>query len=269
MFADDYVYRQIKANITEAPSFTTTVSVPVRMNWKLVYVDADETDEAESNGIGREANMFIHEGQNKKPQQPTWKWLKTFLEKYDIGTGATRTSTFSELSSGKTPYFLDKKGKSTLTDEGPISAYLVQGTYIADPSITKRVFDIFQEVGRHEAGINEAQNSIQKTVENDMPIILNNAKTLVQKFGNPSKNMQPLEVKDKITGIFEPTGEEVSFNTTWGEHEFTDDEVTTLLAGQEIDVQGTGKKGPYTYRGKLSSLKYKGKSAFGFTGKFI
>ena len=269
MFADDYVYRQIKANITEAPSFTTTVSVPVRMNWKLVYVDADETDEAESNGIGREANMFIHEGQNKKPQQPTWKWLKTFLEKYDIGTGATRTSTFSELSSGKTPYFLDKKGKITLTDEGPISAYLVQGTYIADPSITKRVFDIFQEVGRHEAGINEAQNSIQKTVENDMPIILNNAKTLVQKFGNPSKNMQPLEVKDKITGIFEPTGEEVSFNTTWGEHEFTDDEVTTLLAGQEIDVQGTGKKGPYTYRGKLSFLKYKGKSAFGFTGKFI
>lgn len=269
MFAEDYVYRQIKANITETPIFSTTVNVPVHMNWKLVYVDADETDEATTNGIGREANMFIHEGQNKKPQQPTWQWLKTFLEKYDIGTGATRTSNFSELSSGKTPYFVDTKGKITLTDEGTISAYLVQGTYIADPSITKRVFDIFQEVGRHEAGINEAQSSIQKTVENDMPIILNNAKTLVQKFGKPSKNMQPIEVKDKITGTFIPTGEEVSFNTKWGDHEFTDDEITTLLAGQEIDVQGTGKKGTYTYRGKLSAFKYKGKPAFGFTGKFI
>jgi DNA topoisomerase-3 len=271
MFAADYIYRQIHANIAEAPIFTTTINLPLQMNWKLVYTDVDDQNsDIHEQGIGTRATIVVHEGQNPKPQQPTWQWLKTFLEKYNIGTGATRTSTFSELSNGKNAYFIDTKGKIALTEEGRISAYLVQGTYIANPSITKRVFDIFQEVGRHETTIDAAMNSIVLTVQNDMPIILNNALGLANEFEPPKKKTtKRLKKKDKLTGIFVPTGKEVSFNTKWGSRTFTEREVSDLLSGKEIDVHGTGKKGAYTYRGKLTSFTYKGKKTFGFKGNFV
>lgn len=271
MFAEDYIYRQIKAKIIEAPTFTTVLNLPVHMNWKLVYQDVDDQNsEPATQGIGSRASIFVHEGQNPKPQQPTWQWLKTFLEKYNIGTGATRTSTFSELSNGKNAYFKDTKGKITLTHEGQISAYLVQGTYIANPTITKRIFDIFQEVGRLETSLDSAMNSIVLTVQNDMPIILKNATGLVNTFEPPKKKpTKRVKKKDKLTGIFIPTGKEVSFNTKWGTHTFTENEISDLLAGKEIDVHGTGKKGTYTYRGKLKTFTYKGQKTFGFKGNFV
>lgn len=270
MLAEDYVYRQIKANIQEAPIFITVINIPLQMNWKLVYQDADESqDEDQSTGMGDKANLFVHEGQNPKPQQPTWQWLKTFLEKYDIGTGATRTSTFSDLSSGKNAYFVDTKGKIKLTNEGAISAYLVKGTFIANPAITKRVFDIFKEVGRQETTMDYAQNSIQLTIQNDMPIILNNAALLAEQFDKPVKRTKRSTPKEKVTGVYAPTGKEVSFNTKWGKHTFTAGEISDLLAGKEIDISGKGSKREYTYRGKLADYTYKGKKTFGFTGDFL
>lgn len=270
MLAEDYVYRQIKANIQEAPIFITVINIPLQMNWKLVYQDADESqDEDQGTGMGDKANLFVHEGQNPKPQQPTWQWLKTFLEKYDIGTGATRTSTFSDLSSGKNAYFVDTKGKIKLTNEGAISAYLVKGTFIANPAITKRVFDIFKEVGRQETTMDYAQNSIQLTIQNDMPIILNNAALLAEHFDKPAKRTKRSTPKEKVTGVYVPTGKEVSFNTKWGKHTFTAGEISDLLAGKEIDISGKGSKREYTYRGKLAHYTYKGKKTFGFTGNFL
>lgn len=270
MLAEDYIYRQIKAKITEAPIFVTVINIQVKLNWKLVYQDEDAKQEAlVTTGIGHSANMFVHEGQNPKPQQPTWQWLKTFLEKYDIGTGATRTSTFSDLSSGKNAYFIDTKGEIKLTNEGAISAYLVKGTFIANPSITKRVFDIFKEIGRKETTLAYAQNSLNMTIKNDMPIILQNAATLADHFEKPAKRTKRVKPKEKITGLFAPTNQEVSFNTKWGKHTFTDGEITDLLAGKEIDIHGSGKTRTYTYRGKLQNYTYKGKQTFGFTGDFV
>lgn len=270
MLAEDYIYRQIKAKITEAPIFVTVINIPVKLNWKLVYQDEDAKQETlATTGIGHSANMFVHEGQNPKPQQPTWQWLKTFLEKYDIGTGATRTSTFSELSSGKNAYFIDTKGKIKLTNEGAISAYLVKGTFIANPSITKRVFDIFKEIGRKETTLAYAQNSLNMTIKNDMPIILQNAASLADHFEKPAKRTKRVKPKEKITGLFAPTNQEVSFNTKWGKHTFTAGEIADLLAGKEIDIHGSGKTRTYTYRGKLQHYTYKGKQTFGFTGDFV
>lgn len=270
MLAEDYIYRQIKAKITEAPIFVTVINIPVKLNWKLVYQDEDAKQETlATTGIGHSANMFVHEGQNPKPQQPTWQWLKTFLEKYDIGTGATRTSTFSDLSSGKNAYFIDTKGKIKLTNEGAISAYLVKGTFIANPSITKRVFDIFKEIGRKETTLAYAQNSLNMTIKNDMPIILQNAASLADHFEKPAKRTKRVKPKEKITGLFAPTNQEVSFNTKWGKHTFTAGEIADLLAGKEIDIHGSGKTRTYTYRGKLQHYTYKGKQTFGFTGDFV
>ena len=41
---------------------------------------------------------FCFEGANKRPQKPTMKWLTKRLEKYNVGTGATRTSTLAEIT---------------------------------------------------------------------------------------------------------------------------------------------------------------------------
>ncbi|WP_061993656.1 DNA topoisomerase, partial [Fructobacillus ficulneus] len=263
MLAENYRYQQIKAHLTELPAFTTTINTPIALGWKQVYTDDDaEEEDKNAKGIGQIANRFVFEGQNKKPAAPTWKWLKTFLEKYDIGTGATRTSTYGDLTSGQKAYMIDKKGKITLTDNGIAAAILAQGTYIANPKTTKRVFDIFDQVGRFEMTADEALNSLNITVNHDLPVMAENAKQLVTVLGQPKKPKKAV-VKEKTAG--EWRGEEIKFSKEFSGHTFTEAEVQQLLNGETISFLAKSKRGKaYTATGKLAKKKYKGKTYVGF-----
>ena len=59
--------------------------------------------------------------------------------------------------------------------------------------------------------------------------------------------------KEKAEGVYRPSGETVKFNREWGGHRFTDAEVQSLLAGDEIEFQATSKVSgnPYIAHGKL------------------
>ncbi|MCK8628058.1 DNA topoisomerase [Fructobacillus cardui] len=239
MMAENYHYTQVKAQLTELPNFTTTINQPQSQGWHLVYQDQDEEEDRNrsTQGIGQQAQRLVYEGQNKKPTTPTWKWLKTFLEKYNIGTGATRTNTYGELTSGQKAYMIDKKGKITLTDNGMAAAILVQGTYIANPKTTKRVFDIFDQVGRFEMTPDEALHSLNVTVAHDLPIMAENVKQLERAIKKPAS----YEPKEKVSGEWQ--GEEVSFNASFSGHRFTAEEVAQLLAGEVISFPAVNKKG--------------------------
>lgn len=73
------------------------------------------------------------------------------------------------------------------------------------------------------------------------------------------------EQKEKYTGMHR-SGLEVSFNKTWGGHEFTDDECQQLLNGETIlltdCVSKNGK--PYGCYGKLAQQEYNGHKFWGF-----
>ncbi|WP_288846193.1 DNA topoisomerase [uncultured Fructobacillus sp.] len=271
MFAEDYHYQQIKGSIVEYPDFKTTLNNPLSLGWKAVYQDQNQdqdVEESKPKALGKTADLFVHEGQNPKPTTPTWQWLKTFLEKNEIGTGATRTSTYGELSSGKNAYIIDKKGKMDLTTDGQAVAIMAQNTWLANPKTTKRVFDIFDQVGKFEMTADQALDSIVKTVNHDIPVMMNNANQLAAVLGKPqAKAKKSVSKKEKATGIWQ--GREVSFSNEFSGHRFTEQETADLLAGKTIHFQAKSRYGrPYEVSGKLAKQVYRKRQYIGFKPEF-
>src|SRR5690606_14179364 len=106
-------------------------------------------DENESTkGLGSNAEPFVFEGANKRPEHPSMKWLMKQLEKRDVGTGATRTSTYSEVTSttAKYPLLVEKGKKVTLAEAGELSWRLLPGTRIGDLALTEKVYADMKEI---------------------------------------------------------------------------------------------------------------------------
>lgn len=272
MLAEDYIYDHVTAQLKQYPAFKTAFNLPIALNYKLVYdakkaLQVDEDDAKVHNSqVGPQATPFIYEGANKKPAYPTTKWLMAFLEKHNVGTGATRVSTLSEMSQGAKAMMHEKKGRLTLTETGNVSAVMVFDTWIASPKITKRLFEIMDEVGEFKMPMTQALHSVTQVVEHDMPIMVANAQKLEAALGKPkvkktaNKKTKPSE---KISGTF--NNQTIQFSKTWSDHTFTDEEIQILLAGGEVSFLSKTKRGKqYTATGKLAKQTYKGHSYYGF-----
>ncbi len=107
---------------------------------------------------------------------------------------------------------------------------------------------------------NHALDSITATVVHDMPIIVENGRRLQSVFGAPAKS---LVKKDKVHGEWQ--GKSISFNRTWGQHTFTDEEVEKLLANESITFTTKTKGGKVTtVTGKLADQTFKNQKYVGF-----
>lgn len=78
--------------------------------------------------------------------------------------------------------------------------------------------------------------------------------------------MSEQEKKEKVTGIWAETGKEVSFNRVWAGHRFTDDEVSDLLAGRQIEISGLKSRTGNSYGviGRLAEQEYNDSTFVGF-----
>lgn len=270
MLAEDYVYDHITANLAKYPTFKTAYNVPKELNFKLVYdsakaTRADETEEENGAGqLGPNADPYVYEGANKKPTTPTTKWIMAYLEKYNVGTGATRVSTLSEMARGAKAMLRESRGKLTLTETGNVSAILVKDTWIASPKITSRLFEMMSEVGQFKINQAKLLESVTQVVEHDMPIMLANGESLTSILGTPKvKPTVKRKVTEKLTGTWK--GQEISFAREWSGHVFTDTEIAALLAGDEISFASKSKRGKeYTAVGKLAKQTFKGATYYGF-----
>ena len=84
------------------------------------------------------------------------KWLTKRLEKYNVGTGATRTSTLAEITKDEDRALMrEKKGTLSLTDCGAVSYKLLDGCRIASPEATEKLFNQMEAVGRFEVDADE------------------------------------------------------------------------------------------------------------------
>lgn len=258
MMGEDYEYEQQKGHVTDYPKFKGTANVPLSLGYKKIFSDMDEPDEDESAGLGTHAEPFIYEGCNPKPQTPTAKWLFKQLEKHDVGTGATRTSTYADVTSTKTncPLLVDTKGKISMTEYGEMSYKVLPGTHIGDLAITERVMNQMKEIAAGKLNPEACLKEIRQMVVDDIATMQANAK-------NAGIQSAPAQ-KEKASGLF--NGQQVQFNREWSGHRFTDDEVQRLLNGEEIELYGViGKSGKsFDVKGKLTQQTYNGKSFFGF-----
>lgn len=276
MFGENYVYDSIKGHIEDHPEFTTTVNVPVSMGFKAIF-DADkevsdESDDQENTdnvkGLGTVGEPFVAEGVNKKPPYPTHKWLEKQLSKYDVGTGATRVSTLSEVTNGKTALLTNNRGKLGLTQTGEIAAVLLEGSQIGDPVITEKLFKAMRDVGDFKIKPQQVLDTATALVKHDKEVFYKNAEKLREKVGEPKDG--GFVQKEKAQGVFKPTGDMISFNREWGGYKFSDEEVEKLLNGEELEIEATSQKTgkPYKVRGKLAQGTYKGKKFWGFKAEF-
>lgn len=272
MLAEDYEYEQQKGHVTDYPKFVGTASVPKSMGWKLVFNDADDEDVDESSlGLGQNADPFVAEIINPRPAYPTMKWLMKQLEKNDVGTGATRTSTYADVTNAKSKYplLLEKKGKLFMTDFGSMSYILLEDTKIGDVQVTESLMQEMREIAEGKLNPADCLHNVQDMIKYDMKIMLANRSKLKEQLGEDvmkqaeAANGAP---KEKYAGVWSETGKQVSFTRQWSTHYFTDDECERLLAGEDIEITDLVSKAgkPYAIHGKLTNQSFKGHKFVGF-----
>lgn len=271
VLAEDYEYEAQKGHVTDFPAYVGSCSVPKKQGWKAVLGGAsmadDDTDENNSAGLGTQAKPFVHEGVPPRPAAPTVKWLMKQLERRDVGTGATRTSTFAEVSSSKSRYPLmsETRGKIDLTETGEISYRLLPGTHIGDLAITERVFSDMKAVAKGEKQADDVLAEVARLVTDDIAVMTANAQTMRKDLG-----MGDYVEKEYFEGTWDKTGAHVRFNRTWSGHRFTDQECMDLLAGKDIEITAQSKKtgDDFTVIGALGEGEYQGRTFVGFTPDF-
>lgn len=259
--AENYVYEQQKGHVKDYPNFKGVANVPKSLGWKAVFDEEQEIDDEDdtSKGLGKVASPFVYEGANPKPTAPTMKWLMKQLEKRSVGTGATRTSTYSDVTNSKSkfPLLVDQKGKITFAPCGEANYYLLGGTHIADLELTERVTEQMKQVADGTGNPDEYLHEIQQMIVDDI-------KTMQANRSKYTSTGSEAPAKEKATGVWATTGSNISFSRTWGVHRFSDEEVTKLLEGEEITFEMEYKGTKLSVTGDLEEQEYKGKKYIGF-----
>ena len=96
MCSEDYIYEQHKGHLQLAPEYTGSVNIPKSLGYKKILLWDNEIDDGKV-GIGTTATAKAVPVHSTKPSLPTIDWLKKQLEKYNVGTGATKLSTIADL----------------------------------------------------------------------------------------------------------------------------------------------------------------------------
>ncbi|WP_407881616.1 hypothetical protein [Furfurilactobacillus entadae] len=251
MFAENYQYKAIELHLQDFPDYRAVVNKPIELGFKSVL-----GDEVKPLNVGKMANPFVYEDANKKPAAPITSWLFTYLEKHQVGTGAT-------ISTGNGAQVKESKGKLSLTQTGLVTAVMGKDAMIASTKVTTQLFDGMAAVGQFEKDPVAVLNTVTQVAAHDKPIMLANAQALREELGQPTEELarKPAE---KATGT-NANGLQVKFNQTWASHRFTEEEVQKLLAGEQISFKYTTKTGNQkTATGNLRKQTYKKHEFWGF-----
>ncbi|MDP9904562.1 type IA DNA topoisomerase [Arthrobacter bambusae] len=267
MLADDYRYEQQKGHVKDYVDFVGIANVPQSQGWKAVFdADADESASSDENespkGLGKNAEPFVFEGANKRPEHPSMKWLMKQLEKHDVGTGATRTSTYAEVTNerAKHPLLIDRRGKLTLAEAGTMSWMLLPGTHIGDLALTEKVYADMKDIAAGTATAEERLAIVADWVREDIATMQKNATAMRSTLGLKE---EAVAQKERVSGTWGTR--QVTFAREFGGHRFSDEEVEKLLAGETIDFQATSRQGKtYDVFGQLGEGTFKGKKFVGF-----
>ncbi|MFJ1954376.1 DNA topoisomerase [Streptomyces microflavus] len=270
VLAEDYLYEQQRGHVSKYPDFVGIANVPRSPGWRAVFDpdagDGSTDDEnVSSRGLGQNAEPFIFEGANKRPEHPTMRWLMKQLEKRDVGTGATRTSTYSEVTNDKAKYpLLTEKGrKLRLARAGEMSWRLLPGTHIGDLGLTEKVYADMRDIAAGTATAEERLAVVADWVREDIATMAKNATSMRAELGL-KKQVGPARAE----GVWQaaPGGpKKVTFKKIWSGHEFGDDEVAKLLAGETISFVATSKANKsFTATGALGVGDFKGRKFVGF-----
>lgn len=269
--APDYEYIHQEGHLEKYPDFVGRANIPQKMGYKVIFSEKEEDDEKEEDesnlGLGSMAQPYVHEFFPPKPPTPTMKWLMKQLEKHDVGTGATRTSIYAEVTNEKTKYplLIDTKGKITMSEYGNMSYMLLPGTHIGDLKITEELQADMRAIAAGQADPAECLRKMQQMVIDDIAVMQANGEKMRKTLNLTMSEKVQRPVKQKYTGVWSELNREITFTREWGGHTFTDIECNRLLMGQTIIIDAISSKGKaFKVKGKLSIQEFKGRKFVGF-----
>ncbi|PZU04657.1 MAG: DNA topoisomerase III [Gordonia sp. (in: high G+C Gram-positive bacteria)] len=255
MLAPDYEYDQHRGHVEKYPSFVGSLNVPAVLGWKGVFViEDDESDDggdepAGVSTLGTQATPFVHEGFPARPPHPTMGWLMKQLEKRSVGTGATRTSTYAEVTNNRTgkALMVEKRGKITLSEIGELNHRILPGTHIGDLTITEQVFEQMAQIEAGTAAAPDFLGLVADLVRHDAEKMKANAGRLPAELkGVRREAVEAIELPAHLH--FTHAGTVVTrAKRVFGGHRFTDAEVSKLVAGESIEITATSPKSGNTY----------------------
>ena len=281
MLCEDYEYELVKGHIADFPEYVgeTRIPIPGKQGFKAVFdSEAQASDDEQQDGseFTAEADPYVHEGANQRPQKPTLKWLNKQLEKHNVGTGATRTKTVADISiEGKPASLLsEKKGVLSLTDCGKVSFALLDGCRIADPAVTEELFNRMDSAGRFEEDPEAVLSDLAGLVEHDvksmqgnayklesMSFVVSGGRVVCGKCPRCGKDVyltkktatcSSIKKRKNADGVFETINRGCGFwvyNSKAGK-KFTEKQLEALLSkGKTGVIKGfSGSKGPFDAR---------------------
>ncbi|MDV6277699.1 DNA topoisomerase [Rhodococcus erythropolis] len=268
MLAPDYEYDQHRGHVEKYPSFVGSLNVPAVLGWKGVFVieddDMEEQDDATSGttALGTIAQPFVHEGFPTRPPHPTMGWLMKQLEKRSVGTGATRTSTYAEVTNNATgkALMIEKRGKITLSEIGELNHRILPGTHIGDLTITEQVFEQMAQIEAGTSAAPDFLSLVADLVRHDIEKMKTNAgrlpaelKARMSKAGTTREAVETIVLPPALHFTHVDGTVVTTAKRVFGGHRFTNAEVTALVAGEEIEITAKSKTTgqSYTCKGKL------------------
>lgn len=225
--------------------------------WTLILKDtsADDKDSDDTSTSHPTAGAPLHLSTNevkaKRPSLYTEASLAAELEKYNVGTGATRKNTLDDVLYSKPNRKLVKKDGSRLrlSPLGQLSFVLMQKTYLADILFTQQLNTFLEKIRSGEAKLSQTNDLFKKMFSNDLPKVKENVKFLSSFPKQKSRAGFP-----KATHLYKPTGENITFAQGAFDHAYTEAELEALLDGKTIKVPAKAKSGAaYIAVGKLEN----------------
>lgn len=247
---------------------TTETPKPFKGSIKIItkqgVVDPDEKQDDVGTtlpDLSNKAQLYPHEVKSHKPHATDTDWLMTELGKVNVGTGATRVKTMSDMAGNKPTYPI-KEGKTLdLSTMGWVGYHAAQGTKIGSVEGTQYITKLVKEV-KNGKDMSEAYQEFTDVINHDVDVLKS------QNFDLAGLNVPTAAPRVNAEGAW--NGQNVKFNKVFMNHEFTDDEVNTLLNNGEVIITVKDKAGKdVKVKGKLAEQEYKGNKFIGYKGEFM
>lgn len=263
MFAPDKHIETVSGHVADYPDYKGSLTHVLDPGWSALLKD-DTDDDADTASayttLGSTAKPGIREGVNPRPPRPTMKWLFKQLEKYDCGTGATRTSTYADCCTNtrskkkagpSTALFADKRGKIELTEVGSLAYGILPGTKIGSLELSAEILQQMRDIHDGKLDPDVALDQIADMVRHDLAIMQDNVKKLSVNINTMSTNNKKghtlmVDTQERFE-THDDTGAAHQVKRVWRGHRFSDDEIQQLNNGQEVVISGLQAKSGKTY----------------------
>lgn len=272
MFADDAV--QDVATVTLSNGATFTTAKTTQPGWLTITKNTHAHDDfAPLPDIGSVAKPYIYHGVNKRPPLPTQSSLVRYLKKVNVGTGATRLATITNMLQSNSELTMDKQHHLKLTPVGTTNAAMSMNTTLGDATTTATLQKTFNAIGDGQQSIDTLYTQFNDVLKRDKDILAQHAaniKTLTEQVVTKLPAHRQLAAKTAANS-FAVTyqGKEYRIRTEWGGEALTADQIKALQAGDQVTVTRPNKKGG-TFRATLhvGTKRYRGKDVVTIIAKF-